>query len=47
MRAGDIAEYFGCVEKAKRLINWQAVLDVNAMVKDSWHWQSKNPNGYE
>jgi len=46
-RAGDIAEYFGSAKKAKKLLNWQAELNVNAMVKDSWHWQSKNPNGYE
>ncbi|NVK36731.1 MAG: UDP-glucose 4-epimerase GalE [Gammaproteobacteria bacterium] len=46
-RAGDIAEYFGSAKKAKKLINWQTELDVNAMVRDSWYWQSKNPNGYE
>ena len=46
-RAGDIAEYFGCADKAQQLLNWQTELDVSAMVKDSWHWQSKNPNGYE
>jgi UDP-glucose 4-epimerase len=46
-RAGDIAEYFGAANKAKELLGWQAELDVNDMVKDSWNWQSKNPNGYE
>jgi UDP-glucose 4-epimerase len=46
-RAGDIAEYFGCADKAKLLLSWQTELDVFAMVKDSWNWQSKNPNGYE
>ncbi|MEH6457522.1 MAG: UDP-glucose 4-epimerase GalE [Cocleimonas sp.] len=46
-RAGDVAACYADVNKAKLLLNWQAELDVNAMVKDSWHWQSTNPNGYE
>lgn len=46
-RPGDVAVCYANANKAKNLINWQAELDVNAMVKDSWHWQSKNPIGYE
>lgn len=46
-RAGDVAACYANADKAKELLNWQAELDVNAMVKDSWHWQSKNPNGYK
>lgn len=45
-RAGDVAACYANADKAKKLLNWQAELDVNAMVKDSWHWQSKNPSGY-
>ena len=46
-RAGDVAACYANADKAKELLNWHAELDVNAMVKDSWHWQSKNPNGYK
>lgn len=46
-RPGDVAACYADASKARELLNWQAELDVNAMVKDSWHWQSKNPNGYE
>jgi len=46
-RSGDVAACYADAKKAKALLDWQAELDVNAMVKDSWHWQSKNPNGYE
>lgn len=46
-RPGDVAACYADASKARELLNWQAQLDVNAMVKDSWHWQSKNPNGYE
>ena len=46
-RSGDVAACYADVTKAKELLNWQAELDVKAMVKDSWHWQSMNPNGYE
>ena len=45
-RPGDVAVCYANANKAKALLNWQAELDVNAMVKDSWHWQSNNPNGY-
>lgn len=46
-RLGDVAAYYANADKAKKVLNWQAELDVNAMVKDSWHWQSSNPSGYE
>jgi len=46
-RLGDVVACYADATKAKELLNWQTELDVTAMVKDSWHWQSKNPNGYE
>lgn len=45
-RSGDVAACYANADKAKALLGWQAELDANAMVKDSWHWQSKNPNGF-
>ncbi|MFD2168226.1 UDP-glucose 4-epimerase GalE [Thalassotalea euphylliae] len=46
-RAGDIATVFAHADKAAKALNWQAKLDLNAMIEDTWRWQSNNPNGYE
>ena len=46
-RPSDIASCYANADKAKQLLGWQAALDINAMVKDSWHWQSNNPEGYQ
>jgi len=45
-REGDVAACYANADKAKKLLNWQAKLGANQMVKDSWHWQVNNPNGY-
>ncbi|MEH7444048.1 UDP-glucose 4-epimerase GalE [Bacillus sp. JJ1122] len=46
-RAGDAAICFADVSKAKRELNWVAEKSLQDMCKDSWRWQSNNPNGYE
>ncbi|OUR82949.1 UDP-glucose 4-epimerase GalE [Cycloclasticus sp. 46_120_T64] len=46
-RAGDIAACYADVSRAKKELNWQATRQLEDMVKDSWHWQSKNPKGYK
>lgn len=46
-RPGDIASCWSDPSKAKREINWQAKLGIDAMMIDAWRWQSKNPNGYK
>ncbi|WLD57861.1 UDP-glucose 4-epimerase GalE [Salinispirillum sp. LH 10-3-1] len=45
-RAGDVASYFADPTKATQLLGWQAKLNLEDMVRDSWAWQSANPNGY-
>lgn len=46
-RPGDIAaNYAGC-EKASEELHWHATRNIDDMCRDSWNWQSKNPNGYE
>ncbi len=45
-RAGDVAACFASAERAQSILGWKAELDVNAMVKDTWRWQSNNPDGY-
>lgn len=46
-RPGDIAACYASADKAKQLLGWQANLTIEDMCKDSWHWQSQNPNGYK
>jgi hypothetical protein len=29
------------------LLGWRTELDVEAMCRDAWRWQSMNPDGYE
>tara|TARA_Y100000813_G_scaffold138170_1_gene100141 strand:+ start:145 stop:1164 length:1020 start_codon:yes stop_codon:yes gene_type:complete len=44
-RSGDLSEYFADPSKAKRVLNWEATLDLNRMCEDSWKWQRTNPEG--
>ena len=45
-REGDVASCYADTSYAKELINWEANLGLNDMCRDSWNWQSNNPNGY-
>ncbi len=46
-RAGDIAICYSDSSLAKELLNWQTQHSLEDMCKDTWHWQSNNPNGYK
>ncbi len=46
-RAGDIATCYASSEKAKEVLGWEAKKTLKEMVRDSWRWQTTNPNGYE
>ncbi len=46
-RPGDVAEVYADPRLAETLLGWRAALDVDAMCRDAWRWQSMNPNGYE
>jgi UDP-glucose 4-epimerase len=46
-RNGDVARSFAAVDKAQRLLGWQAKLEVPEMCQTTWNWQLKNPNGYK
>ena len=46
-RAGDIATCYASPEKAKEVLGWEAKKTLKEMVRDSWRWQTTNPNGYE
>ncbi|WP_372627227.1 UDP-glucose 4-epimerase GalE [Arsukibacterium sp.] len=45
-RPGDIASCYALPDKALKLLGWQAEKTLDDMVRDSWRWQSQNPNGY-
>ena len=45
-RPGDIAECWADPAKAKAELGWEAQYDLEDMCRDSWNWQSKNPDGY-
>lgn len=45
-RPGDVAANFADATYAKTLLDWTAEKDLADMCRDSWKWQSNNPNGY-
>ena len=46
-RPGDIATCYADPSFAESELGWRAQLDVTAMCRDTWNWQSKNPQGYK
>lgn len=45
-RPGDIARCYAAPELAERELGWCAEYGLDAMMRDTWHWQSQNPSGY-
>ena len=45
-RGGDIAENYGDASKAEREMGWKAQYNIDDMCRDSWNWQSHNPDGF-
>ena len=46
-RPGDVATCFADASKANDILGWKAEKTLQDMMRDSWRWQSSNPNGYE
>lgn len=46
-RAGDVTANYADCTKAKEQMGWEARYGIDEMCRDSWNWQSHNPNGYE
>ena len=46
-RAGDVAVSFADTELAKKFLSWRASRGLDAMCRDSWHWQRKSPAGFK
>ena len=45
-RPGDLAMIYSDPGKANRELGWYAAYDLPDMCRDSWNWQSQNPDGY-
>jgi UDP-glucose 4-epimerase len=46
-RPGDIASCYADPTKALELYGWKTEKGIEEMCKDSWNWQSNNPEGYK
>ena len=46
-RPGDIATCYADPAKSAEKLGWKAEKNLEDMCRDSWRWQSTNPNGYE
>ncbi len=46
-RAGDVAQCYADSSKAEKELHWKAEKNIDDMCKDTWRWQTDNPNGYE
>lgn len=45
-RSGDLPEMYANANKAYEKLGWKAEKSLEDMCRDTWNWQSKNPNGY-
>ena len=46
-RAGDVTANWADCTKARGMLGWEARFGIAEMCRDSWRWQSRNPQGYE
>lgn len=45
-REGDLAAFWADPGLARDELGWHAQRNLNDMIRDTWRWQSANPNGY-
>ena len=45
-RPGDLATCYADPAKSAEKLGWKAEKNLQDMVRDSWNWQSKNPQGF-
>ena len=46
-RPGDLATVYSSPDKSAQLLGWKAKYNLDDMCRDTWNWQSHNPQGYE
>lgn len=45
-RPGDVAACYADPARAAALLGWRATRTLDEMCRDTWRWQSQNPDGY-
>lgn len=45
-RSGDLPAFWADASLALKELNWQTKLSLEDACRDSWNWQSQNPDGY-
>ncbi|HEM3702472.1 TPA: UDP-glucose 4-epimerase GalE [Streptococcus suis] len=45
-RPGDLPSFYANADKAWKELNWKTEKTIEDMCRDTWNWQSKNPNGF-
>ena len=45
-RCGDVPEAWANPLLAEKVLGWKTSRSLEEMLRDAWHWQSKNPKGY-
>lgn len=45
-RAGDLPEFWANADKATEILGWKTTRTLEDMCRDTWNWQSHNPQGY-
>lgn len=45
-RQGDIKDCWADADKAYEMLGWKTKRTIEDMCRDTWKWQSNNPNGY-
>jgi len=45
-RDGDVAEFYADAKRAEAEMGWRARITLDAMCRDAWRWQSRNPEGF-
>lgn len=45
-RDGDLPAFYADAAKAEQLLNWKTEKSIEDACRDTWKWQSQNPNGF-
>lgn len=45
-RTGDLPEFYADATIANQALNWHSSRTIDDACRDTWNWQSKNPQGY-
>jgi len=46
-RKGDVDSLYATCQVAEKVLGWKSSRSLTKMCQDMWHWQTKNPNGFQ